>query len=103
MAQIKEVSWERLFAFALPEPVKAKSTRCTCGGKNCQTAKKIRCVCRCHSTNHGSENRKGMEPLEKALGLDGLTVTVTQTGTDPLGDLALNRELSGLAELEGEI
>jgi hypothetical protein len=44
-----------------------------------------------------------MPKLDKLLELDGLTVTARQTGIAPLGDLALSRELSGLAELEGEI
>jgi len=85
-----------MFALASPEPVKARTTKCACGGRNCQSAKKIRCVCRCHSTNHGSENRRGMDPLEKALGLE-------ETGARRLGDLGLNLELSGRLELEGMI
>jgi hypothetical protein len=100
---MSEVAWTKMFAFALPNPVKAKSTKCVCGGKNCQTAKKIKCVCRCHSEFHGAANRKGMEPLDKPLGLDGLTVTVTKEAPKPLGDLALSRELSGRAEVDGEI
>jgi len=67
---MSEVAWTKMFAFALPNPVKAKSTRCVCGGKNCQTAKRIKCVCRCHSQFHGIEQRRGMEPLDKALGLE---------------------------------
>jgi hypothetical protein len=90
----KEVEWNRMFAYALPNPVKAKSTKCTCGGKNCQTAKKIKCTCRCHSQFHGVANRRGMEPLDKALGLD-------RTGTEPLRDLALNLELSGSPDFLG--
>ena len=39
-----------------------------------------------------------MEPLDKTLGLDGLTVTVTKEAPRPLGDLALNLELSGRLE-----
>jgi hypothetical protein len=39
-----------------------------------------------------------MESLEKALGLDGLTVTVTKEAPKPLGDLALNLEFSGRLE-----
>jgi hypothetical protein len=92
----KELEWNRMFAYALPNPVKPKSTKCTCGGKNCQTAKHIKCTCRCHSQFHGVANRVGMKPLDKALGL-------SKTGTETLGDLGLTRELSGLAELEGEI
>jgi len=99
----RELEWNRMFAFALPNPVKARTTKCVCGGKNCQTAKRIRCVCRCHSEFHGAANREGMPKLDKLLELDGLTVTARQTGIAPLGDLALSRELSGLAELEGEI
>jgi len=90
-----------MFALALPNPVKPKSTRCTCGGNNCQTAKKIKCVCRCHSENHGAANREGMPKLDQLLELDDLTVT--KEAPAPLGDLALSRELSGLAEVEGEI
>ncbi len=94
----KSVEWTRIFAYALPNPVKVQSTKCVCGGKNCQTAKKIKCVCRCHSEFHGAANRRGMEPLEKALGLDGLTMTVTKEAPAPLGDLALNLEFSGRLE-----
>jgi hypothetical protein len=39
-----------------------------------------------------------MEPLDKALGLDGLTVTVTKEAPKPLEDLALNLEFSGNLE-----
>ena len=72
--------------------------KCVCGGKNCQTAKKIKCACACHSANHGAANRVGMEPLDKTLGLDGLTVTVTKEAPKLLGDLALNLEFSGTLE-----
>ena len=89
---MSEVAWTKMFAFALPNPVKAKSTRCVCGGKNCQTAKKIKCVCRCHSEFHGAANRKGMEPLDKALGLE-------KEAPVPLGDLGLNLELSGRLDM----
>jgi hypothetical protein len=70
----RELEWSRLFAFASPNPVKARTTKCTCGGKNCQTAKKIKCVCRCHSEFHGAANRKGMPKLDDLLELDGLDV-----------------------------
>jgi hypothetical protein len=95
MNQPKELDWNRMFALALPNQVKAKSTKCACGGKNCQTAKKIKCVCRCHSEFHGAANRKGMEPLDKTLGLERDTRHVSL----PLGDLALNLELSGRLEV----
>jgi hypothetical protein len=42
------------------------------------------CTCKCHSLHHGEANRVGMEPLDKTLALDGLTVTVTKEATDPL-------------------
>jgi len=100
MNQPKELEWNRMFACDLPEPVKARTTKCTCGNDSCKNAKKIKCTCRCHSEFHGVANRKGMEPLDKALGLDGLTVTATKETPKPLGDLALSLELSGRAELE---
>jgi len=65
---MSEVAWTKLFAYDLPTPKKITKTKCACGGKNCQTAKKIKCVCRCHSEFHGAANRKGMEPLDKTLG-----------------------------------
>jgi len=74
MNQPKELEWNRLFAFALPNPAKARTTKCVCGGKNCQSAKKIKCVCRCHSENHGSANREHMPKLDKLLHLDGLEI-----------------------------
>ena len=43
-----------------------------------------------------------MEPLDKTLGLDGLTVTVTKEAPKPLGDLALNLELSNHAIADSE-
>ena len=95
----KLVEWNRMFAFASREPVKTRTTKCVCGGKNCQTAKRIKCVCRCHSENHGSANREHMPKLDKLLQLVGLEIEAPA----PLGDLALSRELSSLAELEGEI
>ena len=55
-----------------PEELKAKKTprtKCTCGNDSCKQAKRIKCTCRCHSTNHGSDSRKGMSPLDKTLGL----------------------------------
>jgi hypothetical protein len=65
-----EKNWKDIFAYDLPNPAKPKPTKCTCGGKNCQTAKHIKCVCRCHSEFHGIANRAGMEPLDKVLGLE---------------------------------
>ena len=58
----------------------SKSRKCTCGSTNCKRAKKILCTCKCHSLHHGEANRVGMEPLDKTLGLDGLTVTATKEG-----------------------
>jgi hypothetical protein len=66
----KEVPWTKMFAFDLPAKKKTSAGKCACGGKNCQTAKKIKCVCRCHSQFHGAANRVGMEPLDKALGFE---------------------------------
>jgi hypothetical protein len=96
MNQPKELEWRRLFANALPERKKTVKAKCTCGNGNCRTAKKIRCTCSCHSLHHGEANRVGMEPLDRALGLE-------KEAPIPLGDLGLSRELSGLAEVEGEI
>jgi hypothetical protein len=90
----KEVSWGEIFAYDLPTPKVESKRKCACGGKNCQTAKRIKCVCRCHSEFHGAANRRGMEPLDKALGLEKDTQRVTL----PLGDLALDLELSGRLE-----
>jgi hypothetical protein len=81
-----------MFAFALPNPVKVQATKCACGGKNCQTAKRIKCVCRCHSEFHGAANRKGMDPLDKALGLE-------KEAPKSVADLALDLELSGRLEV----
>ena len=76
----KEIAWERMFAFAPAEPVKAKSNRCSCGGSNCKTAKGFVCRCSCKHLNHGQEQRRGMEALDKALGLD-------KTDMETLGSL----------------
>jgi len=64
-------NWERIFSVdtsttELPDIVK----KCSCGSATCKRAKKIKCVCRCHSEFHGIEQRRGMQPLDKALGLD---------------------------------
>jgi len=65
-----ERDWTRIFAYDVALPKIESKRKCACGGKNCQTAKKIKCVCRCHSEFHGAANRKGMEPLDKTLGLE---------------------------------
>ena len=70
MDQSKEVTWTEILRPAPFTIRPSNSRKCTCGGKNCQTAKKIKCTCRCHSENHGAANRVGMEPLDKTLGLD---------------------------------
>jgi hypothetical protein len=100
----REVPWSKMFAYDLPTPKKIAKAKCTCGNDSCKNAKKIKCTCRCHSEFHGASNRIGMEPLDKALGLDGLTVTVTKEDPKPLpsrpriGDLALDLELAGRLE-----
>jgi hypothetical protein len=91
-----EKKWENIFALAPLTSPKVRSKKCTCGNDSCKHAKKIRCTCQCHSVNHGAANRVGMEPLDKVLGLE-------KEAPVPLGDLALNLELSGRAELEGMI
>jgi hypothetical protein len=89
----KEVSWKKLFAFDLPAVRPATIPHECCDA--CKEAREIKCVCGCGGKNHGVANRQGMEPLDKTLGLDGLTVTVTKEDPKPLGDLALNLECSG--------
>jgi hypothetical protein len=107
MNEPKELEWNRLFAYALPNPVKTRSTKCTCGHSSCKIAKGFVCRCSCKHLNHGIDQRRGMSALDEVLQLDGLTVTVTKEATGPLpsrpriGDLALDLELSGRAELEG--
>ena len=76
-----EKNWKKIFAYDLPAPTETpKPHKCTCGAKNCRTAKHIKCTCRCHAEFHGIEQRRGMQPLDKALGLE------TET---PLDDPAL--------------
>jgi hypothetical protein len=87
-------SWTEIFAYALPERAHTKNPHECCSA--CREAKELVCVCRCGGKNHAAALRKGMEPLDKVLGLE-------KEAPAPLGDLALSRELSGLAELEGEI
>jgi len=96
-----EVVWTKLFAceLALPKVETSAAKKCRCGNARCKRAKKIRCVCQCHAVHHGEEQRRGMAPLDEALGLDTPQVYLTR----PLGDAALDRELSGRAELDGEI
>jgi len=86
-----EFDWRNVFAVdaanvdgSLPKPPGECNTNCT-------HAREIKCVCSCGGKNHGAANRKGMEPLDKALGLDRETPT-------PLADLALDLELSGRLE-----
>jgi len=70
MNQPKEANWTEILRPA-PFTIRPSNNRkCTCGNGNCRTAKRIRCTCSCHNVNHGSANRVGMEPLDKALGLD---------------------------------
>jgi hypothetical protein len=94
MNQPKELEWTRMFAFDPPAVRPAKVSHECCDA--CKEAREIKCVCACGGKNHGAANRKGMSPLDEPLGL------VKETPA-PLGDLGLSRELSGLAELEGEI
>jgi hypothetical protein len=96
MNQLKELDWNRLFAYDLPAVRPAKNPHECCDA--CKEAREIKCVCACGGKNHGVANRAGMEPLDKTLELDGLTVTVTREAPKPLGDLALNLEFSGRPE-----
>jgi len=82
---MNEVSWTKLFALDLPAVRPAKIPQECCDA--CKEAREIKCVCACGGKNHGVANRKGMEPLDKALGLE--------RGEQPLGDLALDLEFSG--------
>jgi len=87
-----EVDWSQLFACELEpgEPEQVETVKkCKCGNESCRRAKKIRCVCQCHSATHGIEQRRGMEPLDKVLGLE----------TQELGDLVPDLELSGRFDL----
>jgi hypothetical protein len=74
MNQPKEVSWESIFARPKPKIEMHFAKKCTCGGKNCSTAKGLVCRCRCHSAGHNSANREGMPKLDKLLQLDGLEI-----------------------------
>ena len=71
MNGLGQVGWEM---FQVDEPNNDANDigkeRCTCGGKNCRTAKHIKCVCRCHSQFHGIEQRRDMQPLDGVLGLE---------------------------------
>ena len=96
MNQPKELDWNRMFALDLPAVRPAKVSHECCDA--CKEAREIKCVCACGGKNHGVANRAGMEPLDKTLGLDGLTVTVTKEDPKPLGDLALDLEFSGRLE-----
>jgi len=96
MNQPKEANWTEILRPAPFTIRPTKTHKCNCGNANCKHAKKIRCECGCGGSGHGQENRVGMEPLDKTLGLE-------IEAPAPLGDLGLSRELSGLAEVEGEI
>jgi hypothetical protein len=84
-----EKNWTEMFAYELnvPKVVTSAAKKCRCGNESCKRAKKIRCVCSCHALHHGEEQRRGMEPLDKVLGLKAEQATI--------GDLALDLELSG--------
>jgi len=96
MNQPKELEWNRMFAYDLPAVRPAKIAHECCDA--CKEAREIKCVCACGGKNHRVANRTGMEPLDQALGLDGLTVTVTKEDPKPLGDLGLDLEFSGRLE-----
>jgi len=70
MSGLGQVGWE-MFQLdeANDDANDVGKERCACGGKNCRTAKHIKCVCRCHSEFHGAANRKDMSPLDDVLGL----------------------------------
>jgi hypothetical protein len=76
-----------MFTFDLPAVRPAKNPHECCDA--CREAREIKCVCACGGKNHGVANRKGMEPLDKALGLEK---------PDLPGDLALGLEFSGRLE-----
>jgi len=86
----RESEWTRLFAYDLPARQPAKVERECCDA--CREAREIKCVCACGGKNHGVANRKGMEPLDKALGLKVDTLSTSR-------DLALDLELSGRLEV----
>ena len=68
---MSEVAWTKLFAYDLTTPQEVETVKkCKCGNGNCKRAKRIRCVCQCHAENHGIEQRRGMESLDKALGIE---------------------------------
>jgi len=85
----REVLWDKLFAYDVARP-KREKRKCACGHLSCRTAKKIKCVCSCHAQFHGVENRRGMQPLDKTLGIE--------REAPRLHDLALDLELSGRTE-----
>ena len=87
MNQTKELEWNRLFAYDLPAVRPTKIPHECCDA--CKEAREIKCVCTCGGKNHGATNRKGMEPLDKTLGLEK---------PDLPGDLALGLEFSGRLE-----
>ncbi len=89
MNQPKELEWTRMFALDLPAVRPAKNPHECCDA--CREAREIKCVCACGGKNHGAANRQGMQPLDKALGLE-------KEAPAPLGDLGLNLELSGRLE-----
>jgi len=94
MNQPKELEWRRLFANALPERKKTVKAKCTCGNGNCKHAKRIRCVCGCGGIAHGIENRKGMSPLDKTLGLDKTGIEILASQPEVLRlDPLVSREL----------
>jgi hypothetical protein len=80
---MNEVPWTKLFAYDLPAVRPAKILHECCDA--CKEAREIKCVCACGGKNHGAANRAGMEPLDKALGLE-------KEAPAPLGDPGLNLE-----------
>ena len=68
MNQPKELDWNRMFAYDLPARPPGKIPHDCCDA--CREARDITCTCSCGGKNHGAANRQGMEPLDKALGLE---------------------------------
>lgn len=61
-----EKDWRELFQVQeIPEPYTGLPTQPGECNSNCQLAKELKCVCKCHGKNHGAALKQHIQPLDQ--------------------------------------
>ena len=63
MNQPKELEWNQIFAYPVPERAHTKNPHECCDA--CKEAREIKCVCTCGGKNHGAALKKDVKPLDE--------------------------------------